>query len=52
MVKREVKLDSYFPALDGLRGVMVMGVIVAHVSPAWFPGAPIMIDIFLLSLDF
>lgn len=52
MVKREVRQDSYFPALDGLRGVMAMGVIVAHVNLAWFPGAPIMMDIFFVISGF
>lgn len=52
MIKRDVGRGYYFPALDGLRGLMAMGVVVAHVNLAWFPGAPIMMDIFFVISGF
>ncbi|MDG2047314.1 MAG: acyltransferase [Halioglobus sp.] len=38
----------HFNALDGLRGLMAIGVIVAHVNLEWFPGAHIMMDVFFV----
>jgi len=52
VVKRGIGYGSYFPALDGLRGVMAIGVVVAHVNLAWFPGAPIMMDVFFVISGF
>lgn len=52
MAKYEVESGRHFPALDGLRGLMAMGVIVAHVNLAWFPGAPIMMDVFFVISGF
>lgn len=52
MIKSENKYNNYYPALDGLRGIMAMGVIIAHVNLAWFPGAPIMMDIFFVISGF
>lgn len=43
---------EYFEALDGLRGIMAFGVVVAHVNKPWFPGAQIMMDIFFVISGF
>ena len=43
---------SYLPGLDGLRGVMAIGVLSYHVRPAWFPGAPAFMDVFFLISGF
>jgi peptidoglycan/LPS O-acetylase OafA/YrhL len=44
----ETKKPIHFTALDGLRGLMALGVVIAHVKLAWFPGAHIMMDIFFV----
>ena len=44
--------NSYYPALDGLRGWMALGVVVAHVNLAWFPGAMIMMESFFVISGF
>lgn len=44
--------SSYFPALDGLRGLMALGVIFAHVNLSWFPGAQSMMDVFFIMSAF
>lgn len=43
---------QYLPGLDGLRGVMALGVLSYHVRPAWFPGAPAFMDVFFLISGF
>lgn len=49
---RAGQTGDYFPALDGLRGLMALGVIFAHVKLAWFPGAQIMMDVFFVISGF
>ncbi|MEO4048041.1 acyltransferase [Pseudomonas sp. CAU 1711] len=49
---RADQAGQYFPALDGLRGLMALGVIFAHVKLSWFPGAQIMMDIFFVISGF
>ena len=44
--------SNYFPALDGLRGILALGVITAHCNIAWFPGAPIMMELFFVVSGF
>lgn len=44
--------SNYFPALDGLRGLMALGVIFAHVNLSWFPGAQSMMDVFFIMSAF
>ena len=39
---------GYFAALDGLRGVMTLGVIVAHINHTWLPGSVIFMDAFFV----
>lgn len=43
---------AYFPALDGARGWSAIGVLVAHVNLAWFPGAMILMDLFFVISGF
>lgn len=43
---------GYFPALDGVRGWMAIGVLVAHVNLAWFPGAMILMELFFVISGF
>lgn len=42
----------YFPALDGVRGWMAMGVLTAHVHLAWFPGAMVLMELFFVISGF
>lgn len=37
---------GYSPGLDGLRGLMTLGVMIAHVDFPEFPGMPVFMDIF------
>lgn len=39
---------GYFASLDGLRGLMTMGVIVAHINYTWLPGSVIFMDAFFV----
>lgn len=48
MALQEEKPQYHFSALDGLRGLMAIGVVVAHINLAWFPGAHIMMDVFFV----
>lgn len=50
--RRPDQPQQYFPALDGLRGLLALGVVVAHVNMAWFPGATIMMDMFFVISGF
>ena len=42
----------YFPAVDGLRGILAIGTILMHVNRSWFPGAPAVMDIFFVVSGF
>ena len=48
----EKAVIKYFPALDGLRGAMAIAVIIVHVNRDWFPGAPIVMDVFFVISGF
>lgn len=39
---------GYYAALDGLRGLMTLGVIVAHINYTWLPGSVIFMDAFFV----
>lgn len=39
---------GYFGALDGLRGLMTIGVMVAHLRLEWYPGAVVFMDTFFV----
>jgi peptidoglycan/LPS O-acetylase OafA/YrhL len=39
---------GYHPGLDGLRGAMTLGVLAAHISESWCPGAFVYMDTFFL----
>lgn len=43
---------QYFPAIDGLRGILAVSTIFMHVNRAWFPGAPAVMDIFFVLSGF
>jgi peptidoglycan/LPS O-acetylase OafA/YrhL len=43
---------QYFPAIDGVRGIMAISIILVHVNRAWFPGAPTVMDIFFVISGF
>lgn len=43
---------GYYPALDGVRGWMAMGVLVAHINLPWFPGAMILMELFFVISGF
>ena len=43
---------SYYPALDGVRGWMAFGVLLAHVKLSWFPGAMILMELFFVISGF
>lgn len=42
----------YFPALDGVRGWMAIGVLLAHVNLPWFPGAMVLMELFFVISGF
>lgn len=50
--KRPDQPQQYFSSLDGLRGLIAIGVTIAHVHLEWFPGMPIMMDIFFVVSGF
>jgi peptidoglycan/LPS O-acetylase OafA/YrhL len=39
---------GYHPSLDGLRGVMTLGVLTAHIQLVWYPGAILFMDTFFI----
>ena len=43
---------KYYPALDGVRGWMAFGVLVAHVHLPWFPGAMMLMELFFVVSGF
>lgn len=43
---------TYYPALDGVRGWMAIGVVLTHINSAWLPGAMIMMDAFFVISGF
>ncbi|WP_188634945.1 acyltransferase family protein [Halopseudomonas pertucinogena] len=43
---------NYYPALDGVRGWMAFGVLLAHVNLPWFPGAMILMELFFVISGF
>lgn len=43
---------SRWPALDGLRGLMTVGVFLAHIRYEWFPGSIIFMDTFFMMSSF
>jgi peptidoglycan/LPS O-acetylase OafA/YrhL len=43
---------QYFPAIDGLRGILAISTIFMHVNRNWFPGAPAVMDIFFVISGF
>lgn len=43
---------AYYPALDGARGWVAIGVLIAHVNMAWFPGAMILMELFFVISGF
>ena len=43
---------KYRPAIDGLRAVAVLAVILFHLERQWLPGGFIGVDVFLSSPDF
>ena len=44
--------SARWPALDGMRGMMTVGVFVAHVSYQWLPGAILFMDAFFMMSSF
>lgn len=44
--------SARWPALDGMRGMMTVGVFVAHVSYQWLPGAILFMDSFFMMSSF
>lgn len=43
---------GYYPALDGVRGWMAFGVLLAHIHLPWFPGAMILMELFFVISGF
>lgn len=43
---------GYFPALDGVRGWMAIGVLIHHVNMVWFTGAMITMELFFVISGF
>ena len=43
---------TYCPALDGLRGVAVLAIVLYHLNVAWLPGGFLGVDAFLLLSGF
>lgn len=52
VTQKKNKSQYYFPALDGLRGILAVGVVMVHIHVPWFPGAPIMMEIFFVISGF
>lgn len=44
--------SNRWPALDGMRGVMTVGVFVAHIKYDWLPGAILFMDTFFMMSSF
>lgn len=44
--------STRWPALDGMRGLMTVGVFVAHISYTWLPGAILFMDSFFMMSSF
>jgi peptidoglycan/LPS O-acetylase OafA/YrhL len=44
--------SARWPALDGMRGMMTVGVFVAHISYQWLPGAILFMDSFFMMSSF
>jgi peptidoglycan/LPS O-acetylase OafA/YrhL len=44
--------SARWPALDGMRGMMTIGVFVAHISYSWLPGAILFMDSFFMMSSF
>ena len=42
----KMKKDVHFPAIDGLRGVIPLAVLIAHINLVWLPHVYIVMDIF------
>ncbi|SRR5690554_2499428 len=42
----KMKKSSHFPAIDGLRGIFALAVLIAHVNLNWLPHVHIVMDIF------
>lgn len=49
---RNTKQPSYYPALDGVRGWMAFGVLIAHIHLPWFPGAMVLMELFFVISGF
>lgn len=43
---------GYYPALDGVRGWMAFGVLLAHIHLPWFPGAMVLMELFFVISGF
>ena len=44
--------SARWPALDGMRGMMTVGVFVAHISYQWLPGSILFMDTFFMMSSF
>ena len=42
----KMKKDVHYPAIDGLRGVFALAVLIAHINMIWLPHVHIVMDIF------